>query len=649
MRSLIVALCLLVSSGTMAGNVVRSYHLDRSGLGSSDLCDTTAGCPTLGIWFDNAVAATYTAEVGGQVLTVNGNPTRVAAGTWPAGFSGSPGYSWRMDGTGDYLSLADASGAFSSQGAWSVSCAVIPRYGFASGDVLAAKWNTTEDKRSWRLYTGGTSVVLDISSDGKAGTITTLTKASALAVNRLSWITASCDGAGNCSVWVDGLSVATSAVMGDPYEGNAAFTIGADAEAAGDGPVEFYRCVYQDAALTSADHLRAWRRFRGMFDSSAMNAFTWNAATAPDLQVALPADAVEPFIVGMPSNSGMLGKAGGCSGMYGSGAVTNLCQRSSFETWAGGAPTGWTEAVTSTGDCAQGTRTVHGSSSARCTLADNDDAVTLTGACLTVVGATAYRLSGWARLESGTGLLDLVIIEDDSADCATPTTITSVVDDAVPTAAWAKYAGNITTQAGTIRAQVRVSVPAAAAQVLDVDGLLLMTGTYDRDSYCFADTDASCVATASIPGSPSAISANGAHTIEMTVCSPWAGPELTSSVLFMSDGNGGAANSVDIRINAVTDEPAIYHWDAAGDYRSCSPSTATNWSAATEYKIRSYWNGLGDPPVMRWPGVTWSTASSGTGLAKRTAAQTTTYFASSHSSPANAWVKDIKILRGVVR
>jgi len=628
------------------GNIKRAYHLDRSGHGSSNLCDTTIGCPTLGIWFQQAVGATLTPDIGpAYVMTVNGNPTRVPGATWPAGFSAAPGYAWRMDGTADSLSVADAGGVFAAD-AFSVTMAVIPRAGFASGDVFIGKWNTTGNQRSWRLYTGGTSVVLDISADGTAGTITTLTKAACIAANRISWVTASCDGAGNCSIWVDGLAVATSAAMADAFDSDAAFTIGADAEAAGDVPADLYAAAYYPGALVAATHTRSAARFRGLYDGSLSTSVTYSAATPPALQVAAPADGVTPFLVDMPVNSGMLGKTDACQGVYGASAVTNLVQRSSFETWAAGAATGWTETPTGAGDATQSTTLfAHGSSSMQLNCPGGADAITVTGACLTVTGGAAYSFSWFDYLVSGTGALDVAIYEDDSADCGSPTGHTTI--GVVPIAAtWSKRTTGWTMQAGTIRAQVWLTLPAAAAQETVVDAVQLRLGGA-TDAYCGADTDASAVCTTSLPSHPSALSANGSQTIEATFCTPWAGTDLAANTRIWSDGAVGGANTVSYVIGAAFDEPTLSHYDATPANLACTPNTA-NWVANTPYTVRWYMSGLGGMGLT-WPVGTWYTTTAGAGTGMRTAAQTTTYPCGSHAAGTDCWVTGEKTYKGWVQ
>jgi hypothetical protein len=644
----------LPGGGGSNGKIIRSYHLDRSGLGSSNLCATSIGCPTLGVYFDDAVAATYVPEIGGAplTLTVNGNPTRVPAGTWPAGFAAAPGYAWRMDGTGDYLSIAD--NPLFEVPDFSVFACMIPR-GVATGDGYAGK--SVFGQIGWIIYTPteATRIQLGVSDDGSAGGghFSALTKTSATAANRITCYTVSydyiADGSSVGNIWVDELAVATSNTMdGPPFNGNGPLEINTYNAPGQEPPVDMLVWAYYPGVLTAADHLKLSRRYRGLYDGSGTQVVSVVNAAPPSLQVAAPADAVEPFLVDQPANTTQLGKTASCSGLYGPSAVSNLVQYGSVEAWAAGAPTGWTEGITSTGDCAQGlTRMAHGSSAARCTLADADDAVTLTSACLTVVGSTAYRLSAWARLVSGTGLLTVNVLEDDSADCGSITATTAVISAVVPGAAWLRQAGNITTGAGTIRVQVQVSLPAAAAQALDIDAIQLRAGIVPTDSYCDAPGAATGVCATSVTSHASALSANGSATIEGTWCTPWAGTDPAADATIWTSGNAAAANSLTMILESTTDEPAWYVYDSASATKYNEPNTA-NWAASTPYLIRNAWSG-GGWLGLTWPSGTWYETAAGAGTGIRAAAQATTYICGSHAAGSDTWVTGETIYRGVLR
>lgn len=575
-----IVFVLLVASVAVAqpssSGLVRHYPLDYSG--SINLCNTSIGCPTLGIYFQQTVAATLTPDIGASyVMTVAGNPTSVLGGTWAPGLT-TQRKAWRFDGTGDYLSLADDP-AFEVQD-FSVFVCFIPRAGWATNDAIIAKSNSITSNRSWLVYTSnGTSVAFAVSDDGTnvAGHITTITKASAVAIGRLSCVTASydyvSDGASLGAVRVDGLTAQTSTAMdGPPFPGTAAFEIAAVNGGLTDPPADFYIAAYYPGVLSAADHATLASWFRGLYDGTLSNAITVTSATPPAVQVA-PADSgMQPFFIDQPANTTIISVvASGSGGLGWVEPVTNMCQRNTFETWAAGAPTGWTEGVTSTGDFAQvTTSSAHGSSAARGTLADADDAVTLTGACLTVTESTAYRARAWAKLISGTGLLDINILEDDSADCGSITTTTAVVNDAVPGAAWDHVDGTITTQAGTIRAQVQVSLPAAAAQVVDVDAVMLWVDAsgVPLETFCGADRDASVVCTQILPlinNNPLGVSR---FEVTGTFRVPYAAADISGSGWYWlySKATSGTNNlpniQVDASLNAV--RGTVHGW--AADY-----------------------------------------------------------------------------------
>lgn len=631
--------------------IIRSYHLDRSGLGSSNLCDTSIGCPTLGIYFDDSVAATYTPEIGAAyVMTVNGNPTRVAAGTWPAGFSGSPGYAWRLDGTGDYLSLADDP-AFEVPD-FSVFVCFVPRAGLAVNDTLAAKARPATNERSWYVYHSmATSVTLLISDDGTtgAGHYAAVAKATSIASGRLTCATASydyvADGSSIGSVWVDELAVATSNVMdGPPFNGTADFTIGAKHGGGEDTLSDVLVAAYYPGVLTAADHLRLSRRYRGLYDGSGSQVVSVVNAAPPALQVAGPEDGVEPFIVEQPANTTMLGKTASCSGLYGPSAISNLVQYWSFETWAAGSPTGWTEVATSTGDAVQNTTTfAHGSSSVQLVNADADDEITIKGACMTVTGGASYNLSWVDKLLSGTGSLDVLIYEDDSADCGSPTGHTLI--GVVPILnRWSERVTPYTMQAGTIRAQLWFTAPAGAAQSTVVDRAHLKPGALAADAFCPSPAAATGVCATSVTSHASALPANPG-TIELTACTPWAGAELPEGAYFWNDGIGtGGANRIGMAVSYVTDEMFWQVYDGAVAIKYIAPNTS-NWEASTAYTVRAYWDGAGGLGIT-CPVGTWYTTTVGAGTGIRSAAQAVTYLCGSNSAGTDVWLTGVTYRRG---
>ena len=630
----------------------RHYPFDSSG--EVNLCTTSIGCPTLGITFQKAVGATYTPEYGpGYVMTVNGNPTSQLGGTWGPGLT-TQRKAWRFDGTGDYLSYPDDP-AFEQQD-FSVFMCFVPRAGFAVNDTILSKYNPTGNNRQWTINTSnGTTLQLLVSKDGTSagGSLTQLQKATAVASGRLSCVTVSWDTVANGSsignMWVDELSVATTAAGVAPvFNGNSDLIVGAIHGGIQDSPADFYVVAYYPGVLTAADHQRLHRWFRGLYDGALANVVSITAATSPAIMMAPSASGMQPFLVDQPANSTIIGSvATGQGGLYTSIAITNKCWRGSLETWAAGAPTGWTEAVTSTGDCAQtAVNKAHGDSAARCTLADNDDAVTLTSGCATVVGSTAYFLSTYAKLISGTGLLTVNVIEDDSADCGSPTMTTAVINGVVPTSDWTRYQGSITTQAGTIRARVQLSVPAAAAQVVDLDAVLFRAGLA-TDGYCASDADADAVCSTMIAATASPFSANGAQTVEVTQRTPWAGVDLVGDGNMLFDGPSGSANRLYYNVIPANDKPIFVVTDGASVSKYLAPNTS-NWLANTSYTLRAYMDGLGGLGIT-WPVGTWYTTTAGAGTGIRSAAQALTYIGGSNSAGSDVWTRALRVYRRVMR
>jgi len=654
-RALLVAtlLCVFGFGAAMSGGIgpgrldddspiIDMWDLEHSG----DIDPAGAG---FRITFDRPVAATYESEIGGVVLDVNGAPVRKTDGTYPAGVANAQGYGWQFDGAADYLSITDAAsgGVFDPAGNFSVMAFVTPDTVAAGEDCILGKWETTGNQRSWKLCRDAATVVLSLSADGTA--ITTLVKAT-LAQGRPACIVATYDKAATtAAIYVNELTAATSAAMSAAiFDSTAPFEIGASDTGATlwDGRIDHVE--YADGIVWSeATARQKCRQYRGLISAATIPVGPVSA-TPPAILVAPPASGTEPFLVPMPVNATQVSSpAVGRGGLYGASALTNIAQRSSLETWAAGVPTGWTEGITSTGDCAQGTtRMAHGFSSARCTLADADDAVTLVSACLTVTGATAYRLSAWARLESGTGLLDLVLIEDDSTDCATPTTTTSVVDDAVPTGDWARHSGTITTQAGTIRAQVRVSLPPAAAQVLDVDAIMLRTPVLAADHYCGTDADTSATCGALTLPKPSALRNhfNGETQIEFVASSPWAGVDLAGQALLFTDG-AAAPNFLRITVDAVSDELLWAVFDSASGVKY-NNNNVLNWAANTDYQLKVRFDGRNNGAnrnLWLWWNSTWITATAGAGTGMRSAGQATSYLCGTASDGSGCYIRKLII------
>jgi hypothetical protein len=280
----------------------------------------------------------------------------------------------------------------------------------------------------------------------------------------------------------------------------------------------------------------------------------------------------------------------------------------------------------------------HGSAAARCSTADADDAITLTSACLTVTEATAYYVSAYAKKVSGTAVLDINILEDDSADCGSITTTTSVIDDAVPTTSWARQGGTITTGAGIIRAQVQISLPAAAAQSLDIDGVMLVAGATPTDALTTTDTDASAVSTyvnASVANKLTA----GAWQIELTARAPHAWSDTGTHYLVYVPGTSGDNNRVDLYYSADVLNLDVY--DASGTKKSSTVACATAANTAVAIKAKHTAGG----EITACCGAACD-ASPGT-AAIQASQGATMYLGNNNSAGSDVWISGLKIKRRV--
>jgi hypothetical protein len=240
------------------------------------------------------------------------------------------------------------------------------------------------------------------------------------------------------------------------------------------------------------------------------------------------------------------------------------------------------------------------------------------------------------------------ILEDDSADCSSITTTTAVVDNAVPVADWARYSGAITLQAGTIRAQVQISLPAAAAQTTYIDAVTFRAGIA-TDAFCTADTyaDASCsTMEQSVADNGSLISANGSSSIVGTFRSPWAGTDLAGPFYLFSDGNYTAANTMTALFATSTDEPAFYIYDATPAARNLSPNVL-NWAANTDYTLKTRMDGLG--AMGLWWNSAWQTTTVGAGTGIRSASQALFYMCGRQAAGYDVWARSVEFYRRMVQ
>jgi hypothetical protein len=619
---------------------IRTYHLDHSG-------EADVGDATMAITFDEAVGATYTTEGGAFVMDVNGSPARKTDGFWPNGLDGAQGHGWTFDGINDYLSITDAAsgGAFDPTGSFSVMVVVTPDSVDSTYDFILGKY-VSGGTRSWVVWKYQDDITFALSNDGTngAGHFTTLGKNSCLAAGRQACVVVSyryiSDGSSVASIYIDELTAATTSSANGPiYNSTIDFAVGGQTAGLNQWDGTIHHVEYVDGTAWSEDYARMrCRQYMGTLSSQSTGQYVAaSSATPPALMVAPPDSGTEPFLVDQPANSARVGSpATGRGGAYGAGGITNLAERSSFETWVAGSPTGWAEA--GTGDCAESTaRIAHGQDAVRCTLSDAVETVTLTGNCFAVSGATDYHASIFARLESGTGDLNFIVYEDDTADCSSPTGHTTI--GCTPLSYWDRRVDTpYTTQAGTVAAQIVLELPAGAAQVVDLDAVQFKPGALPTDAFCSTDANAPAVCTPELLSINSPISANGQTQIEFVASSPWAGTELGGNVTLLSDGGVGAANSYRLAILSSTAEPQwiVYDGTATPKY---TITNIFNLAANTDYTLKVFTDGLSN--LRLWWNSAWQTVMGGAGTGIRSAAQTITYLGNS----GDVWLRDLNFFR----
>jgi hypothetical protein len=664
MNRLTIILLALLLAAPAGAQLVEDEDLGRPNTAPRSIPLSTSGnvnatlaaygvTPTFCKEFSGAVGATHTGTCGGApalTMTVAGTPVLTAVGLWPAGLSETAGGAWTM--SGGQLSVAD-NAAFEPAGSFTVVCAFNPANISASVGNLIGHYAAAGNQRSWMLYKQSATIGFDIYANGSTASSNTI--GSALSPGRPVFVTHTFTsvGVGNSTstFYVDNLATDTSATLNGPaFNATATDEIGAYNAGTGlfEGRINF--CAILPGVATEAQHDLAFAIWQGRA-SWGGNVVSVASAAPPAIMMAPPGSGIYPFLVPQPAASSYIGSpATGSGGLYSASAISNLAQRSSLETWAAGAPTGWTEAVTSTGDCAADTTApANLTTAARCTLADADDAVTLTGACLTVTAGHLCRLSGYAKTVSGTGLLDLNLLEDNDTDCSSITSTTAVVNDWVPGATYTRGDGTITLGAATTRAQIQVSLPAAAAQVLDIDAIQLRcqatTAPLAEDAYCGADTDATADCNTMVASTPSPITWLGKTSIQGTWRTPWAGTELASYPRLISTSTV-SSNYFDILMSKDNDEPWASIGDSAGATRY-TDINVLNWALNTDYPLKARYNNSGAIGLY-WNG-SWNTTLGGVGTGIISTNQATLYIGNKPTITTQGnWSRDIVVSRKLV-
>jgi hypothetical protein len=643
-----LTVCVLLAAGLAVSDsstsIVANYPLNYSG--AADV--NHGGTATMAIWFDDAVAGTYTTEVGSYSLTVNGAPTNQIDYTLPSGLGNTEGESWWFDGTNDWLSRAD-DGTFEPAGDFSVQCVITP-YDVAGAEYLIGKYESESNRRSWMLWINADDVYFDLSDDGAAGS--SLAKTTSIAAYRPAFVTASYDyvsaGSSVASIYIDNLSTATdSSFEGPAYDGTASFGIGsADFDHATGAANEFYGeihfCRFLDGTvLTEAQHDAGFAQWQGRASTYQGNYVSVSSAAPPAIVATDPASGVQPFILDNPANSLNIGEVSdGSGGLMGAAAIQNDIERSSIETYA----TGWT-LTGNHGDgsyawAQENTHVAHGGVSAKITLTGTTSYGYATPGCMTAaIGNDAY-LSYWAKELSGTSNMIVQIEEYDAGDCTSYLGAIVIVNNVRASTTWTKYGGAVGSgdwDASTSSYKMLFySYQSASAMVWDAfqfrDG-----ASNPVDAYCFADTDASAACNHVIPELTPNPNTAGTWHVKMNARIPYACSDASSDYLMRIRGTSGTENRTNFYLHADTVAADVY--DSAGAAKSTSVAGACN--ADTDFEV-GLWRTDAGVTAACYEGT--CDASPATGAIQITPA-TIVELASDSASGYDIWVNDLQFLR----
>jgi hypothetical protein len=643
MRHILAALLLLAPAIASAQTgLVNAWHLDYSGT-----MDPMGA--TFSISFDQAVAASITADTG-QALTVASTPVKVADGTWPAGLSGSQGSAWYFDGANTYLTSTIDPPA----GDFSVACIVTPLDVAAADHHLIGNDNPTGNLRGWSFGWWGTLAFLSVSDDGTsaAGHLTTVAK-DGLAVNRRSFVAASydyvSDGGSTINLWVDGLTVATSAVADGPVFASADYLgIGARGDASADAKMFAHECRTWARALSAAEVSRLRAMWLGIGDSGATagNDVAVTSAAPPALMVATAASGTEPFLVEQPVNSGRVGMAG----LYGAAALTNLAQRGSFETCVAGHPTGWTIIETAGDgtaavDCDTTTR-AHGQTSVKMVLTGTTSYGYVFGTCYTTgIGGDVY-ISIYAKKSAGTADATVALWEYDADNCSGLLAADSIYSGDLTTS-WAQYGAKMATaswNAATSSYQI-VAVEAGNGGVTSYfDAVQVRVASTPTDTICVTDADASAVCNAVIASVPTKVTA-GSWTVEGTWQCPADGADTGTKTLLQVPPTAGDNNRV--TISHASDTLTCVVTDSAGNAKTSTVAAASDANAAWDFRCEHSPDGTVWACAKLHTDAAWTCDATPATAALMVTPSTTTYLGSDGTTGSNCWVDQVKVYRRV--
>jgi len=595
---LAVLLCSLLFA---SGAVVRGWDFEYSGMvdRGHPCTHQNPDCITAHFTFDAAVAGTYTSEVGGYVMTVNGAMDRRDDYTHPLGLGAAEGYSWEFTGA-DWLNRADDDtfdpAAYLSGDMMAV-VVFTPHTVAAGEECLVAKWESTGNLRGWKLCRDADDIVFSTSVDGTA--ITTVTHANCLAAYRPAYISAVYDqSATTATVFVDNGNTANAAMSAAIFNTTADFEIGASDTGATllHGETHDVKIYMDRASIASSQHGTMLTQWQGRMSSQA-HTLNMTAATPPALPLNTVASGVEPFLIDVPAGTSMIGEiVNGSGGLYSPGAITSKWWRGSCETLAGADCSGWSHVdnqgagagtVVSDRSTAQ---SAHGGASILFT-ANGGGAPKRAyayGACQTNWIGQDLLLIAWGITLTGTADCELRIFEWSNADCTGVLGETSLWNGN-PGANWVQIEGPFAAAAwngatGSWKPFLRCNDNGIAyTTAFDAMMALQAASTFHTDALCVSDADADCVSTTIINIDDSSPITPGNWTVRGTWRQPMDGAETTNKIIFENDPTAGNNNRV--RVSHDTDLLRCSVWDSGGVERAATVAAAINADTDSDFEI----------------------------------------------------------------
>jgi hypothetical protein len=648
------------------GMAPRSIPLNTSGNVAAALAQIPVA-PSACWNFNTDVAATLTANCGGtEVLTKGGTPVKTALPLWPNGVAAASGNGWDFGATtGIYAYRADtgAGDLFDPPGSFSIVCALTPKILTDSVHYIIAKLNSTGNQRSWSIYTYNNSLYFELSDDGTGGAGHYLYNQVPTSyydrqpVFFTSTYTYVADGSSINNFYVDNNATDTLNTFDGPaFDSTANFSIGSSAVGANLSPGLIHFCAYYPGTvITRAQHDAAFAAYQGRMSGWNGNyvTFAGGSTRGPTIAMAPPDSGIFPFLVAQPLNSSYIGKLS--STIFGMSRPTlqgsNQIGRGPFESCtlnSNTEPDGWTVAESSAGSgdtidiACTTTEPLQGRKSLKATISGTGSSGSIKSICRTLAATSVY-VDFWARTTSGTGAINVSLMDDDTADCSSPNTTAWFTCNPTSTPTHCRPSGTLTMTAGTSRVQVLIAFPAGAAQTTYIDAVYLgsQSTPMSSDGSCLSDSDS--VATCGSPTThtiTSPVTWKGSVSVTATESTLFDGTSYSASgAQLWSMGTKDAANTVTAMIAGATDEPSLQIVDAGSAVMTVAPDVA-NWAKNTPYALKWRWTNTGIMGL--WWNSAWNTTTAGAGTGIVGTLPTVINF------PGETWIHDFVVKKGLV-